>query len=117
MSIFTNIKAGKDYVSIKGGTAFLKLANKVTKGLTLEDAKFLYETRAYEIPCDNGKASIKLASRKEVVKLLHNKYRARKETDMKPTGYWSGYSWMGKLPGGSWMAFSSEEEYLDYLES
>lgn len=34
---------------------------------------------------------------------------------MKPKGYWSGYSWMGKLPDGSWMAFSSEEEYLDYL--
>lgn len=37
--------------------------------------------------------------------------------NFRPMGHWEGYSWKGLLPDGVWMRFSSEEEYLDYLES
>lgn len=35
---------------------------------------------------------------------------------MKPSGYWSGYSWIGRLPDGKEMPFASEDEYLEYLK-
>ena len=43
--------------------------------------------------------------------------------NFRPSGHWEGYSWYGRLPDGTGMRFTSEEEYLmrftseeEYLE-
>lgn len=35
--------------------------------------------------------------------------------NFRPSGHWEGYSWYGRLPDGTGMRFTSEEEYLEYL--
>ena len=35
--------------------------------------------------------------------------------NFRPGGYWTGYSWIGFLPDGDEMRFTSEDEYLEYL--
>ena len=37
--------------------------------------------------------------------------------NFRPMEFWTGYSWKVLLPDGNWMRFTSEDEYLEYLES
>lgn len=44
-------------------------------------------------------------------------FKEKEVEDMSPCGYWTGYSWMGLMPDGTWQPFVSEEEYNEALES
>lgn len=35
---------------------------------------------------------------------------------MNPYGYWTGYSYRGRMADGSWRDFASEQEYLEALK-
>ena len=35
---------------------------------------------------------------------------------MQPSGYWTAYCFIGKLPDGTWMKFETERAYLEYLK-
>lgn len=79
MSIFTNIKAGKDYAEVKAMSLILHGALGLRKnGPTLGDCQDLYNTGVYDIICNDGTVKIEMKPRKEVVRMIRTKYKIEK---------------------------------------